>query len=132
MMYSYPYGMYRPYFSYYNRHKLNSPVLTEQAVTEKAKEEKQEQYAIAPQKKGVMILSVLPNSPAEKMGLTVGEIIVRVNAQEVNSEKELYEALQINAAHCKLEVLDHQGEIRLTQHVVHRNDNHKIGVVLIH
>jgi len=97
-----------------------------------AKEEKQEQYAIAPQKKGVMILSVLPNSPAEKMGLTVGEIIVRVNAQEVNSEKELYEALQINAAHCKLEVLDHQGEIRLTQHVVHRNDNHKIGVVLIH
>lgn len=96
-----------------------------------AKEEKHELYAIAPQNKGIIIAGVLPNSPAEKMGLKIGEIIMRVNAQDVNSEKELYEALQINAAHCKLEVLDHQGEIRLTQHVVHSNDNHKIGVLLI-
>ena len=43
----------------------------------------------------------------------------------------MYEALQINAAHCRLEVLDHNGEIRLTQHVVHRNDNHKIGLLVV-
>lgn len=94
-------------------------------------EEKQDLYAVTPQKRGVMVAGVLPNSPAEKMGLRVGEIIVRVNGQEVGSEKELYEALQINAAYCKLEVLDHQKEIRLTQHVVHSEDNHKIGVLMI-
>lgn len=35
MMYSYPYGMYRPYYSYYNRQKFKPPVLTEEAVSEK-------------------------------------------------------------------------------------------------
>lgn len=94
-------------------------------------EEKQDLYAVIPQKRGVMIAGVLPNSPAEKMGLRVGEIILRVNGEEVSTEKELYEALQINAAYCKLEVLDHQREIRLTQHVVHSEDNHKIGVLMI-
>ena len=31
-MYSYPYGMYRPYYAYYNRHK--PPVRTEEHITE--------------------------------------------------------------------------------------------------
>ena len=94
-------------------------------------EEKHNLYAVTPQSRGVVIAGVLPNSPAEKMGLKVGEVIMRVNGREVGSEKELYEALQVNAAHCKLEVLDHQNELRLTQHVVHSEDNHKIGVLMI-
>ena len=94
-------------------------------------EEKQDLYAVTPQERGVMVAGVLPNSPAEKMGLRIGEVIVRINGLEVNTEKELYEALQINAAYCKLEVLDHQKELRLSQHVVHSEDNHKIGVLMI-
>ena len=79
-----------------------------------------------------MIAAVLPESPAEKMGLQVGEVIKRVNGQEIYTERELYEALQINAAHCRLEVLNHQNEIRLTQHVVHADDHHRIGLILVH
>lgn len=94
-------------------------------------EERKDLYAVTPQERGVMVAGVLPDSPAEKMGLRVGEVIVRVNGREVGTEKELYEALQVNAAHCKLEVYDHQREIRLTQHVVHNEDNHKIGVLMI-
>lgn len=88
-------------------------------------------YAVIRSDKGVMIAGVLPNSPAQKMGLVAGEIIKRVNGQQVLTEDELYKALQINAAHCRLEVLDHSGELRLTQHVVHREDNHTIGLLLV-
>ncbi len=42
------------------------------------------------------------------MGLGIGEVIRKVNGVEVHSERQLYEALQINAAHCRLEVLNHQ------------------------
>ncbi|MEO4054226.1 PDZ domain-containing protein [Solibacillus sp. CAU 1738] len=87
-------------------------------------------YAVAPSSKGAMIAAVLPNSPAEKMGLVAGEVIRKVNGMEVYSESELYEALQINAAHCRLEVLDHQKEVRLTQHVVHSDDHYRIGLLL--
>ncbi|KGR76431.1 PDZ domain-containing protein [Ureibacillus sinduriensis] len=87
-------------------------------------------YAVSAKSSGVMIAGVLPNSPAEKMGLNVGEIIRKVNGVEVRSERELYEALQINAAHCRLEVLNHQNEVRLTQHVVYNGDHHRIGLLV--
>lgn len=93
-------------------------------------QQKKATYAVARVANGVMIAGVLPNSPAEKMGLRVGEIIRKVNGQEVQTERELYEALQVNAAHCRLEVLNHQQELRLTQHVVHSNDHFRIGLLI--
>ena len=93
--------------------------------------EDRDRYAVMRSNKGVMIAGVLPDSPAQKMGLEPGEVIHKINGQFVRTESEMYEALQINAAHCKLEVLDHNGEIRLTQHVVHSNDNHKIGLLIV-
>lgn len=88
-------------------------------------------YAVQPKKEGVVIAGVLAGSPAEKMGLVVGECIRRVNGQHVQTEDELYEALQINAAYCKLEVLDHQNEVRLTQHAVFVEDHYRIGLLLV-
>ena len=93
--------------------------------------EDRDSYAVMRSGNGVMIAGVLPDSPAEKMGLIAGEVIKRINGQNVHTEEELYEALQINAAHCRLEVLDHNGELRLTQHVVHSDDNHKIGLLIV-
>lgn len=93
--------------------------------------EPRDHYIVSPNKDGVVIAAVLPDSPAEKMGLKIGETIKRVNGQQVLSENELYEALQINAAHCRLEVLDLKKELRLTQYVVHNNDHHQIGILLV-
>lgn len=87
-------------------------------------------YAVSAKSNGVMIAAVLLNSPAEKMGLVAGEIIRKVNGVDVHTEDDLYEALQINAAHCRLEVLNHQNEIRLTQHVVYSDDHYRIGLLL--
>lgn len=94
--------------------------------------EMKDSYAVMRSSRGAMIVAVLPESPAEKMGLLEGEIIKRVNGQEVHTERELYEALQINAAHCRLEVLDHRNEIRLAQHAIHGDDHHHIGLLLVH
>ncbi|MEK4228465.1 PDZ domain-containing protein [Solibacillus sp. FSL H8-0538] len=94
--------------------------------------ERNDSYAVIRSSRGAMIAAVLPDSPAEKMGLIAGEVIKKVNGLEVHTEDELYEALQINAAHCRLEVLDHRNEIRLTQHVVHSDDHHRIGLLLVH
>lgn len=101
------------------------------SVTFKRSETK-DSYHVMRSPNGAMIGAVLPHSPAEKMGLVAGEIIKRVNGQAVFTERELYEALQINAAHCKLEVLDHNDEIRLTQHAIHNDDHHRIGLIIVH
>jgi hypothetical protein len=93
--------------------------------------ERKDVYAVSPSKDGAMIAAVLPGSPGEKMGLVAGEIIKRVNGRAVYSERELYEALQVNAAYCKLEVLDYQKELRLAQYAVHSEDHHQIGLIII-
>lgn len=96
-----------------------------------ARQQDGKSYAVQPKKEGVVIAGVLADSPAEKMGLVVGECIRRVNGQSVHTEDELYKALQINAAYCKLEVLDHQNEVRLTQHAIFVEDHYRIGLLLV-
>jgi len=88
-------------------------------------------YVAAPRSLGVVIAGVLPDSPAERMGLISGECIRSVNGQKVKNEKELYDAIQINAAHCRLQVLGRDGEVRLTQQVIYRHDHHRLGILVV-
>ena len=88
-------------------------------------------FIVAPKSKGVVIAGVLPESPGDKMGLLPGECIRSVNGLEVTNEKELYDAIQINAAHCRLQVLGRDGEVRLMQQVIYRHDHHRLGILVI-
>jgi len=76
---------------------------------------------------GLVVLGILPNSVADKMEIMVGETITKVNGQNVSTVAEFYEALQINRAYCKIEVLDFNNEIRITQCAVYEGDHHELG-----
>ena len=80
---------------------------------------------------GVMILGVIPDSPAEKMGLSVGELIMKVNGIVVKSENSFYDALEKNRAHCKLEVLDVNDQVRYVQRVLYEGDPFKLGILFV-
>lgn len=80
---------------------------------------------------GVMILGVIPDTPAEKMGLSVGELILKVNGIPVNSEDSFYDALEKNRAHCKLEVLDVNDQVRYVQRALYEGDPFKLGILFI-
>ncbi|WP_318240744.1 PDZ domain-containing protein [Sporosarcina gallistercoris] len=88
-------------------------------------------YAASPSAKGVVIAGVLPGSPAEKLGLKPGEVIRAVNGMHVANDKELYDAIQVNAAHCRLQVADRNGEVRLMQQVLYRHDHYQLGLLLV-
>lgn len=80
---------------------------------------------------GCIVLGVLPESPAEKMEITVGETIMKVNGQAVNNEESFYRALQQNAAFCKLEILNIDGQVRLAQGALYDDQHHQLGVLLV-
>lgn len=81
---------------------------------------------------GLMILGIIPESPASKMALQVGEMVTKVNGVRVHNEKTFYEALQRNRAHCKLEVLDVNGQIRFVQRALFEGDHHELGILFVH
>ncbi|MEW9052385.1 MAG: PDZ domain-containing protein [Neobacillus sp.] len=80
---------------------------------------------------GLMIIGIIPQSPADKMGLQVGEIIAKANGVVVRDEQVFYEALQKNRAHCKLEVLDTNGEVRFVQRALYEGDHHELGILFV-
>lgn len=94
-------------------------------------QERNSSYVASPRELGVVIAGVLPDSPGEKMGLIAGECIQSANGQKVKNEKELYDAIQINAAHCRLQVLGRDGEVRLMQQVIFRHDHHRLGILVV-
>ncbi|MBS4190282.1 PDZ domain-containing protein [Bacillus sp. FJAT-49705] len=80
---------------------------------------------------GVMILGIIPGSPASNMGLQVGELITKVNGVSVHDKNSLYEALLKNRAHCKLEVLDVNGQVRFAQRALYEGDHHELGILFV-
>ncbi|RXJ01710.1 PDZ domain-containing protein [Anaerobacillus alkaliphilus] len=80
---------------------------------------------------GLVILGVIPRSPAEKMKVNVGEVVTKVNGIRVTSPQQFYEALQHNSAFCKLEIIDSQGEIRFAQTALYDGEHYQIGLLFV-
>ena len=78
-----------------------------------------------------MILGILPSSPAEKLNLQVGEMIMKVNGFSVKTVTEFYQGLQKNRAFCKLEVIDLNGEIRFEQRALYEGEHHELGILFV-
>lgn len=80
---------------------------------------------------GLYIVGVIQGSPADQMGLQVGERIEKVNNRPVASEKDFYNALQANGAYTKLEVRDELGENRFAQRATYEGEHHELGLVFL-
>ncbi|UJF33173.1 PDZ domain-containing protein [Paenibacillus hexagrammi] len=80
--------------------------------------------------RGLMVLAVIPKSPAEEMGILAGETISKVNGHAVANKADLHAAIRINSAFCKLEVLDQRGEVRFMQRAIFSGDHHQLGIIL--
>ncbi|WP_243356190.1 PDZ domain-containing protein [Bacillus litorisediminis] len=80
---------------------------------------------------GLVILSIHPFSPAEKLGLKVGEVVTKVNGHVVRTPEEFYYYLQQNRAYCKLEVLNFDGEMRFVQRALYEGEHHGLGLLFV-
>ncbi|PLT31105.1 PDZ domain-containing protein [Peribacillus deserti] len=93
--------------------------------------EKKKPFYFSRRSNGLLILGIIPKSPADKMGLSAGEMITKVNGVKIENEQQLYEALQRNGAHCKLEVLDNNAQIRFVQRALYEGEHHELGVLVV-
>ncbi|MDR6553553.1 PDZ domain-containing protein [Paenibacillus qinlingensis] len=80
--------------------------------------------------RGLMVLSVVPNSPARELGIRVGEIIHKVNGYKIKTKTDLHAAMGLNSAFCRLEVLNDQGEVRFLKRGIFAGDHHQLGILL--
>ncbi|KGE20445.1 PDZ domain-containing protein [Paenibacillus wynnii] len=79
---------------------------------------------------GLKILAVLPESPAQELGILPGEVLLKVNGTLLTRKAQLHEALRMNPAFCKLEVQNAEGESKYMQRPIYDGDHHQLGIIL--
>jgi MFS family permease len=80
---------------------------------------------------GMFVLAVIPDSPADRLGLLPGERIEKVNGSRIATERSFYEAIQSNSQYCKMEIRDEQGEIRIKQRAMYEGEPHELGIIFV-
>lgn len=83
----------------------------------------------APLNSGLRVLQVIPDGPADRLGVLVGETIVKVNGVNVSTVDEFYEALQNSGASFKLDVIDDRGEVRFLTSAFYDSEHHELGII---
>uniref|UniRef100_UPI00406C30CD PDZ domain-containing protein n=1 Tax=Paenibacillus sp. FSL E2-0178 TaxID=2921361 RepID=UPI00406C30CD len=80
---------------------------------------------------GRKVLAVLPGSPGQELGILPGEVLLKVNGVLLTGAAQLHEALRMNSAFCKLEVLNREGESKYLQRAIYDGDHHQLGIILV-
>jgi hypothetical protein len=80
---------------------------------------------------GIRIIAVRPNTPADKMGITIGDVIVSVNGKTVNTEDEFYKALLISPTFCRLKLYNRAGRIKIEETAIYSDAPNELGIVLL-
>jgi hypothetical protein len=79
---------------------------------------------------GLRVLAIVPNSPAEDLGIVPGETLLKVNGVMLYTQEQLHSSLRMNAAFCKLEVQNLAGDSKYLQRPMYAGDHHQLGVIL--
>jgi hypothetical protein len=78
---------------------------------------------------GVRIVAVQPETPAAKMGLMAGDVVLLCNQLPVHNDAELYAAIQQHPTYCRLRVAGLDGEIRLCETAIYEGAPHELGMI---
>lgn len=80
--------------------------------------------------RGVRVLGIKPETPAAKMDIDTGDIIIECNHEPVNTETEFYEALLSNSTYCHLRLQTANGDLKVTETAIFAGSPHEIGIVV--
>lgn len=88
-------------------------------------------YYFSKRNQGLMVLGIIPHTPAEDMSLEIGDIISKVNGIQLRKVTDFYEALEKNRTFIKLEIIDCDGQVRFEQRASYEGEHHELGVLFV-
>ncbi|KRM95873.1 hypothetical protein FC19_GL001352 [Liquorilactobacillus aquaticus DSM 21051] len=83
-------------------------------------------------KNGVRVIAVQPHTPAAKMNLKAGDIIISCNGINVTNEEGLYKALKRDSTYCRFRVRTYGGDLKLAESAIFADSPHEIGLIIFH
>lgn len=93
--------------------------------------EKMGAYKYGPSDEGLRIIAVRKDSPAERMNLSMGDIIMEINNYPMTSRNEFDEVITFNRSYIKMRVKREDGEIIIAETPLYEDDYNNLGVLLL-
>lgn len=88
-------------------------------------------FKFGPDQDGLRVVAVRPNSPAERMSIQVGDVLVESNQMKLTSSEALTESLFNDRAYSKLKVKQLSGELVIAETPIYEEDAHDLGLVIL-
>jgi len=108
---------------------LAAPILHEMIHFVERRREEERSPLFVHDDRGLRVLAVTPGTPAAQLGILPGEILHKVNGIRVRSMEDLYDGLLVNSAFSKLEVYNHEGQLKFLQRARFEGEHHQLGFV---
>lgn len=93
--------------------------------------DKEKRSIYSPRTDGIMVVGVIPKSPADEMGILVGEVIEKIHDIPVTNEYEFFEVMSEHRTFCKMTLRDLNGELRFVQRPLYEGDLHELGLIFV-
>ncbi|OJF93103.1 PDZ domain-containing protein [Alkalibacterium sp. 20] len=88
-------------------------------------------FKFGPDQDGLRVVAVRPNSPAERMSIEVGDVLVESNQIKLTSSEDLTESLFNNRSYSKLKLKRLDGELVIAETPIYEEDAHDLGLVTL-
>lgn len=80
---------------------------------------------------GLRVIAVRKDTPADKMGVAMGDLIIEVNNIQVSTEDDFYKAILTSPTFCRLKVLNREDRIKIMESAIYSDSPNELGVVVI-
>lgn len=88
-------------------------------------------FQYGPADTGLRIIAVRPDSPAERLNLSIGDIIMNMNDEEMNTREEFDEMLAYNRSYIKMRIQRKDGEIVIAETPLYDDDYNNLGLLIL-
>ncbi|MDZ7834813.1 MAG: PDZ domain-containing protein, partial [Alkalibacterium sp.] len=86
-------------------------------------------FKFGPDQDGLRVVAVRPGSPAERMALEIGDVLIESNQVKLTTSEDLTESLFNNRSYSKLKVKRLDGELVIAETPIYEEDAHDLGLV---
>ncbi len=88
-------------------------------------------FRYGPADEGLRVIAIRQNSPAERLDLAIGDVILDFNDQELTDMEEYYKTLAHNRSYAKMRIRRKDGEIVIAETPLYDDDYNNLGLLLL-
>lgn len=88
-------------------------------------------YRYGPADEGLRVIAVRQDSPAERMDLSIGDIIMNMNDQAVTTREAFNESVAYNRSYVKMRIRRKDGEIVIAETPLYDDDYNNLGLLIL-